>query len=82
MLAPCGSRRTPSATASRTTVAHLVDVGGSEHERGVAALATGRLLEAGDVVDAGNEHVGDRGEALCENLRLHAAVLAPRPPRR
>jgi hypothetical protein len=26
--------------------------------------------------------VGDRGEALRENLRLHAAVLAPPPPRR
>ena len=59
VLAPCGSRRTPVGDGQAYDVAHLVDVGGSEHERGAAALAACRLLEAGDVVDAGDEHVGD-----------------------
>ena len=57
-------------------IADLFDSGRRDDEGSPAAIAAGRLLEAGDVVDAGHEDRRQPVEQRGEGLRIHLVVLA------
>ena len=71
VLAPLGQQTNAFGGGDADDGANLVDAGRGDDQGGMSVVAAGRLLEAGDVVDAWHEHGGDTLEQTGEPVAVH-----------